>query len=190
MKPLLLVDVDGVINAFDLYGVNQEEEFNFVADGYVISVPKDVRYRFVRLTEVFEPVWCTTWCHRAGTLLSPELGFGADWDVVDFNNAASFNGQPVLNQFVDQFRDRVSPGRVIRNPLSWKLHPVDSWLKFHGHENRAMAWVDDDFGHDAIAWAEHRNETAPTRLAHCDPNRGLTRSMYEKLMSWGRKNSE
>ena len=39
--------------------------------------------RLIEQTPGVEMVWCTTWKHRAPTLLSPVIGLGAEWEYKD-----------------------------------------------------------------------------------------------------------
>lgn len=62
---------------------------------------------------------------------------------------------------------------------TWKLHDVD---RFVGH--RPLAWVDDDLGPDAFAWAKHRE--TPTLLLRTEPSVGLTEQDVWRLEGFGR----
>lgn len=48
--------------------------------------------------------------------------------------------------------------------------------------NRPCAWIDDDLGRDAIAWADGRS--VPTLLVHVDAAEGLTRRNVDQLLAW------
>ena len=78
-RPVLLVDVDGVINVPGRGEGNQRDEgFDsvFRAEGYKIRVPRGLCGRFWRLQEAFDCVWNTTWERDAPLSLAPRLGFG------------------------------------------------------------------------------------------------------------------
>ena len=92
-KPLLLVDVDGVLNVFGFSWEGYEEpdselEKVFEAMGWTIRFPTGTAQRMARLNEAFDCVWATTWEERANDLIAPHLGVGADWPVIKFKGWA------------------------------------------------------------------------------------------------------
>lgn len=58
-RPLLFLDVDGVLNT-----MNPDHE-PVILDGTHCWVPPGTRERVHRLIEVYDPVWCTAWLGRA-----------------------------------------------------------------------------------------------------------------------------
>lgn len=70
MKPLLFLDVDGVINALDksLDGEMIERK------GFKIRFQPWLRECLLRLHEHFEVVWCTTWEEEAESCFAEVLG--------------------------------------------------------------------------------------------------------------------
>lgn len=69
MKPLVLLDVDGVINA-----LNREVSRTHEMMGYPIRIPVHMPGLIRHLTEVAEVHWCTTWREEANKHLAPVLG--------------------------------------------------------------------------------------------------------------------
>ncbi len=51
--------------------------------------------------------------------------------------------------------------------------------------DRPAAWVDDIVTDEAREWAAARG--APTLLLETDPARGLTRSLVDRLLAWGKR---
>lgn len=81
VTPKLYLDVDGVLNACP----SIPNEPVVQVKGFPICVPPGTRERIARLTEVFEPVWCTTWREDAHPCFGDMLGLGETWQHLDFN---------------------------------------------------------------------------------------------------------
>jgi len=164
VKPLLLVDVDGVINVFDIVAFHLENEQDdsiefekeFDANGFRIRVPTGIHDRFISLQEHFECVWATTWEDDAPKLLSPTIGFGLEWPIIKFWT-----------------------GRVA-NHRTWKLPSIKSWCEDNA-DGRRVAWIDDDLHEDAERWAIERGDTILISTHH---RKGFTQSLFNKLMEW------
>ena len=128
MKPLLAVDVDGVIS---LFGAEKKPDRSLtqlqLVDGvpHLISLPCGDRLR--RLSEHFELVWATGWEDKANFYLPSLLGL-PDLPHVSFAD--------------------VAPGSA-----HWKLDPLADYAV-----GRSLAWVDDNFNESCFAWAEERSE--------------------------------
>ena len=71
-KPLLLLDIDGVLNAFPTRP--GREYTRLTIDGYPIHLHVEVRAMVSALEEAFETVWFTLWNHRAAPGLGPHVG--------------------------------------------------------------------------------------------------------------------
>jgi hypothetical protein len=145
--PLLLVDVDGVLNAIVgfPFGTRKEAlasdtfEAEFVARNFPIRVPAGTRERVATLQTLFECVWATTWEESARSDLAPVLGFGADWPFI---------------RFTDDFPDGGT----------WKLPAVRRFAELPENRSRPLAWIDDDLEPDALEWAAHRSRSGPRTL--------------------------
>jgi hypothetical protein len=156
-SPTLLVDVDGVISLFGFEpGARPPGRFA-VVDGLPHYLSEHAGLLLARLADTFECVWCTGWEDRAPEHL-PHL-FG--WDLPAFPHLR-FDG---------------SPGGDGRH---WKLAAIDD----HVGPERAVAWIDDDLGPRAEAWAAGR--PGPTLLVTTDPAVGLIDPHAEELEAWAR----
>lgn len=71
-KPLLLLDVDGVLNAFPTRPGAQYSRH--LIDGYQIHFHAELPAMVSALEEVFEIVWFTLWNHRATPGIGPHVG--------------------------------------------------------------------------------------------------------------------
>jgi hypothetical protein len=166
--PLLLVDVDGVLNAVvgTPFGARKEMtasmpfEAEFEASGLPIRVPAGTRERIEALQTLFDCVWATTWEDRARSELAPVLGFGADWPVI---------------RFKDDFPDSGT----------WKLPAVQRYAERPEHRDRPLAWIDDDLEPDALEWAAWRSRSGPrTLMVRPDADLGFTSRHFRRLLAF------
>jgi hypothetical protein len=128
-RPILAVDVDGVISLFGAETPPDRSRAQFqMVDGvpHLISLPAGDRLR--RLSEDFELVWATGWEDKANFYLPSLLGI-LELPYVTFDGAARFGS------------------------AHWKLGPLDEY-----GEGRALAWIDDSFDESCYEWAEGREE--------------------------------
>ncbi len=154
-KPLLLVDVDGVLNRFGLGGHPLPEEVKLVkAGGYSLHISDINTKRLQRLSEHFKMVWATIWEGDANKYIAP-LHDLPNWPYIIFQHC---------------YYDGVS---------TWKLNDVQKYVG-----ERPMAWIDDDIQKDAYAWADERKEEIPTLLLRTDPFDGLTEEIVEQLLKF------
>jgi hypothetical protein len=125
-KPVLLVDIDGVISlfGFDL-DVCLDGSWHLV-DGIAHFLSSTAPAHLQRLTDWFDPVWCSGWEEKADEHLPALLG-------VPRLPHLSF--------------DR-NPGRANGH---WKLTAIDA----HAGD-RPLAWVDDALDETCDAWASRR----------------------------------
>jgi hypothetical protein len=128
-RPILAVDVDGVISLFgtDPQPDRSHTQFQLV-DGvpHLISLPTGDRLR--RLSELFDPVWATGWEDKANFYLPNILGL-SELPFVSFDVAARPGG------------------------AHWKLGPIDEYAT-----GRPLAWIDDNFDPSCFEWAERREQ--------------------------------
>jgi hypothetical protein len=128
-KPILAVDVDGVISifGFDEAPDNSEARLELV-DGMVHCISLVAGDRLRRLSEHYELVWATGWEDKANDYLPNILGI-PELPFLSFDGAARFGS------------------------AHWKLGPLDEYGK-----GRALAWVDDSFDESCYEWAREREE--------------------------------
>ena len=154
VRPLLLVDLDGVINVVGRGAGSRELEADFKREGHRMRVPVGMAGRFARLEEVFECVWATTWGEDA-PILGRFFKFGATWPSI-FIGAGS------------------QPART------GKLPDVRGWCEANA-VGRPVAWVDDDLWPDAYDWSVARGRTLILRTL---PEEGLTDAQTDQLLAW------
>jgi hypothetical protein len=162
-RPLLMVDIDGVISlfGFDRSGIGPHARpdgtFHTI-DGIPHFLSRGAAAHLLGLAEHFDLVWCSGWEEKAEEYL-PHL---LDLPV----------GLPFL-----RFEREASATRSTN--AHWKLAAIDAHAG-----SRALAWIDDTFNDACHIWAKAR--PAPTLLVQTVPARGLTSQEASLLGSWVR----
>ena len=126
-RPLLLIDIDGVVSLFGFDHLHPPEGQFVSVDGIVHFVSSAAGARLLALSADFELVWCSGWEEKADEYLPFALGLPA--------------GIPHLS-----FGD---PGEGRRH---WKLAAIDGYAG----PGRALAWIDDAHDESCRAWAAAR----------------------------------
>ena len=157
-RPILAVDVDGVISLFGFDDPPDRSIARFeLIDGMVHCISLAAGERLRRLAAHYELVWATGWEDRANDTLPPLLGL-PELPCVRFDGSARFGS------------------------AHWKLAPLDSFGK-----GRPLAWIDDSFDASCYEWArERQNRGEPTLLVPTDSKRGLEEAHTEALLAWAR----
>ena len=90
-RPLVLLDVDGVINDLGhLAGHSRPWETRvFEANGFRIHIPDYMPHLIQTIAEITEIHWCTTWRDRANSEIAPALGVGP-FPVIDDGTDAMY----------------------------------------------------------------------------------------------------
>jgi HAD domain in Swiss Army Knife RNA repair proteins len=154
-KPILFVDVDGVISLFGFApGSGRLPGPLHWIDGVAHCIPEDVGQRLVTLAESFELVWATGWEERAN-------------EHLPFLLKLPFRDLPCLT----------FDGRAVFGSAHWKVEAVDEYAA-----GRPAAWIDDNLSEDCFAWAEGRAQ--PTLLVETSPSTGMTDDHVRQLLAW------
>jgi hypothetical protein len=160
-RPILFVDVDGVISLFGFSpGAGQLPGPLHWIDGVAHCIPDDVGARLVTLADRFELVWATGWEERANEHLPYilQLPFG-DLPTLAFD------------------------GRAVFGSAHWKVDAINDYAG-----DRPAAWIDDNIDEDCQAWADSRS--APTLIVETLPAVGLTDEHVEDLLHWAESLTE
>ena len=155
-KPLLLVDVDGVISLWGFAMDRRPDGAFLTVDGLPHFLSKQAGRHLHALSASFDLVWCTGWEEKADEYLPDALGLP--------------RGLPFLS-----FDQHVQTGTTM--PGHWKLGAIDAYAR-----DRPAAWIDDAFNDACHAWAAAR--PAPTLLVETAPAEGLTESQAATLVAW------
>jgi hypothetical protein len=128
-RPILAVDVDGVISLFGFEEPPSRDRARYeMIDGMVHCISLPAGERLLRLAEVYDLVWATGWEDRANDYLPNILGL-PELPHLTFNGAARFGS------------------------AHWKLGPLDEYSK-----GRPLAWIDDNFDESCYEWARDREQ--------------------------------
>jgi hypothetical protein len=153
-RPLLLIDIDGVISLFG-FDPSRPPEGRFVSvDGVAHLLSQAAAAHLLELVDTFELVWCSGWEEKADEHLPFALGLPSGLPHLSF------------------------PRSVTAEARHWKLEAID---RFAG-PRRPLAWVDDAHDESCHDWAAAR--LAPTLLVATEPATGLTGGHARALAEW------
>jgi hypothetical protein len=157
-KPLLMVDIDGVISLFGVSVLTDadprlaEGSFHSI-EGIPHFLSATAAAHLLDLSAHFELVWASGWEERANDHLPHLLGLPAGLPFLRFSRS------------------------VGRSNAHWKLDAIE-----HHAAGRALAWVDDALDDECHAWAHAR--PTPTLLVQTEPQLGLTEREARLLGDW------
>jgi hypothetical protein len=154
-KPILFVDVDGVISLFGFAPTESElpGRFHWI-DGVAHCIPDDVGERVVRLANRFEFVWATGWEEKANEYLPY-----------------------ILSLPKPEFPCLLFQGQAVFGSAHWKLEAIEEYAG-----ERPAAWIDDNLDDSCYLWATSRD--APTLLVQTRSATGMTDEHVERLLGW------
>ncbi len=153
-KPLLFVDIDGVIS---LWGFDSDDRpaggFHNV-DGIIHFLSSGAGIHLLALAQAFDLVWCSGWEEKADEHLPHALALPAGLPFLSFPR---------------------NPGR---GHAHWKLAAIDGYAG----ARRPLAWIDDAHDDACRTWAAARG--APTLLVTTTPAVGLSTVHADELRAW------
>jgi hypothetical protein len=163
-KPLLFIDVDGVISLFGFregYGLAPgDAPFADCPPGRLHSINGVMHYissecgaRLLRLSERYELIWATGWEEAANDYLPHLLGLPGHLPFLSFE------------------------GRVAAGAAHWKVDAIAE----HAGE-RPLAWIDDNIDDSCRAWAAGRS--APTLIIETLRHEGMGQEHVDLLLDW------
>jgi hypothetical protein len=125
-KPLLFLDIDGVISLFGWSSSERPDGSFYAIDGIPHFLSAGAAEHLHALAQHFNPVWCSGWEEKANEHLPHLLGLPGPYPFLSF--------------------DAVGPGGA-----HWKLEAIER----HAGE-RPLAWIDDSLSDDCHRWAAAR----------------------------------
>jgi hypothetical protein len=157
-RPLLMVDIDGVISLFGAPAPtgrgSREGSFHSI-EGMPHFLSATAAAHLLALSRRFELVWASGWEERANEHLPHLLGLPKGMPFLSFERS------------------------VGRSNAHWKLDAIGRYAA-----GRPLAWVDDAFNAACHEWALER--PSPTLLVQTDPEVGLTEREALRLEGWAR----
>jgi HAD domain in Swiss Army Knife RNA repair proteins len=159
-RPLLLLDVDGVISLFG-FDPTAAPAGRFVSvDGVPHLLSIDAADHVLALLRDYELVWCTGWEEKADEHLPAQLGLPRGLAHLTF------------------VADATESATTAMPPRHWKLEAIDT---FAG-PRRPLEWIDDAHDDSCRQWAAQR--AGPTLLVVTDPAVGITNAHARELGAW------
>ena len=163
-KPLLFVDVDGVISLFGFregYGLAPgDAPFAACPPGRLHSINGVMHYissecgaRLLRLADSYELIWATGWEEAANDYLPHLLGLPEHLPFLTFD------------------------GRIAAGSAHWKVDAIASYAG-----QRPLAWIDDNVDESCREWAARR--PAPTLIVETLRHEGMGQEHVELLLDW------
>lgn len=156
-KPLLFVDIDGVISLFGFASDRRPAGTWINVDGVLHLLSVTAGGHLLTLAQAFDLVWASGWEEKANEHLPLALALPAALPFLTF---------PPRHE---------RPG----SHGHWKLPTLEAYAG-----QRPLAWIDDDHCDACAAWARARG--APTLLVATDPATGLTDAHVARLTAWAR----
>ncbi len=161
-KPLLLLDVDGVLCPFGCSTPPEGYSRNPGNPWVWYSAENGRRLR--ELEDRFDIVWATMWEHDANDVIAPLHGLG-QYPVIMFSTRPMDWGDA--------------------GDLEFNTYKLPSVMEFIG--DRPFAWVDDHLWEDAFYWAEQRDKEIPSLLIRPQPYEGITEDTFEQLTEFAKR---
>jgi hypothetical protein len=158
MKPLLLVDVDGVLSLFSGPGeeapIRPDTHFhNEHGMGHLIAL--DNCARLATLQDSYDLVWATGWEEKANDELLRIVGLPERLPVISFDKGKG----------------------KYDHQAHWKLGAIEDFIG-----DRPTAWLDDALDEACFEWATER--TFPTLLVKVESRVGLDDEACRQLKDW------
>lgn len=177
-RPLVGVDVDGVLNALDPTDPGPYRSHRVL--GYRILARRD-------LTDVLQPLldaadegrcqlfWASMWEAAAPGALSPALGgLGAEWPYLEFTRPADTSSLEERREFQEQMRRLEGDGVYFKSPYVGDLAAASG---------RPVVWIDDECGEADEAYFRRRQDIAtPVTCIRIDPRVGVTEKDIQRVL--------
>jgi hypothetical protein len=155
-RPLLLIDIDGVISLFGFDPHRRPPGRFVIVDGIIHFLSEEVAGRLRALAAQFDLIWCSGWEEKADEYLPHALGLPAGLPHLAFGGSADGDGR------------------------HWKLAAIDAYAG----PGRPLAWIDDQHDDTCRTWASRRR--GATLLVETEPALGLTEPQAAELSAWAR----
>ena len=155
-KPLLMVDIDGVVSLFGFPSDPPVDGAFHQIEGIPHFLSSTAAAHLLALSSLFDLVWASGWEEKANEHLPRLLGLPAPLPFLRFSRGSDGTGSTHAH---------------------WKLESIEAYAG-----RRPVAWIDDAFHPACHEWAKAR--AAPTLLVRTAPEEGLTSREAEVLVAW------
>jgi hypothetical protein len=125
-KPVLAVDIDGVVSLFGFEEMEDAPGALHLVDGMLHCISRPAGARLNRLGSTYELIWASGWEDRANDHLPAILGM-PELPYLTFDGRARFG------------------------TAHWKLEALEEYAG-----DRPLAWIDDSLDSSCYEWAEAR----------------------------------
>jgi hypothetical protein len=169
-RPLLLVDIDGVVSLFGFAPHSPPEGSFHTIDGIPHFLSSTAAAHLLALGEIFELVWCSGWEERANEYLPSLLGLPTELPFLRFAPTTDRRSASAASGVAGCGAERSTRGH-------WKLDAIDAYAGA-----RRLAWIDDCLDEACRVWAAARG--APTLLVQTQADVGITAVHVDRLMRW------
>jgi hypothetical protein len=175
VRPILMVDIDGVISLFGapLPSQGASASVDDAPSGARSEPPPPSRGRFHSIDGIPHFLSATAAAHLLALSVAFDLVWASGWEEKADEYLPWLLGLPAGLPFL-RF-----PRAVGRGNAHWKLAAIETYAG-----DRPLAWVDDALNEACRAWASAR--AAPTLLVRTEPRDGLTAREAELLREWAR----
>ena len=126
-KPLLFVDIDGVISLFGFPAERRPDGRFLSVEGIAHFLSAEAGPHLLALAAHYDLVWCSGWEEKANEHLPQALGLPGSLPFLTFERRPGLRAH-------------------------WKVAAIDD----HAGAARPLAWVDDTLDEDCEAWARER----------------------------------
>jgi hypothetical protein len=191
-RPLLMVDIDGVLSLFGFPAHDPPAGALHFIDGIPHFLSATAARHLLALVSLFELVWCSGWEEKADEHLPHLLGLPRGLPHLSFERggstatatgaqggteAVATGSQGGTEAVATDARDGTEAAQSKSLRGHWKLAAIDAYAG-----ERPLAWLDDCIDDACHAWAHARG--APTLLVQTSPARGLTAEEAARLRAW------
>jgi hypothetical protein len=183
-RPLLLVDIDGVISLIGRPAAGSRERLAaegtpldaslHAIEGIPHFLSSTAAAHLLSLAALFELVWASGWEERANEHLPHLIGL----ERLPFLRFAAGVGTASAGAAAPGSGGATPAAEAPQTTLAhWKLESVDAYSR-----GRPLAWIDDAFNAACHEWAAAR--ASPTLLVATEPEVGLTSRETALLEEW------